>query len=261
MMEDRYGYDSLNRLASVHEYSNGVTLTGNQQYEYDRWGNRTIKPITLGANKQSTINTVTNQLGVPNSQPGQMAYDRAGNLTCDTYTGVGDSICNADNCITATQDSLGWSYYTYNANSQRIRLKINNQKTWLLAGFDSSGGAHVQWFVTDHLGTTRMIIDQPGSVANIKRHDYLPFGEELWADTSGCTSLMGYVATDGVIQKFTSKERDVETSLGLFLARYYISSQESLAVLIIYLELLYPRTWNRYAYARISPFTSIEHMV
>jgi len=235
MMEDRYGYDSLNRLASVHQYSNGAILAGTQQYEYDRWGNRTIKPITLGANKQSTINTVTNQLGVPNSQPGQMAYDRAGNLTCDTYT--------------------------YNANSQRIRLKINNQKTWLLAGFDSSGGAHVQWFVTDHLGTTRMIIDQPGSVANIKRHDYLPFGEELWADTSGCTSLMGYVATDGVIQKFTSKERDVETSLGLFLARYYISSQESLAVLIIYLELLYPRTWNRYAYARISPFTSIEHMV
>jgi hypothetical protein len=45
-MEDRYGYDSLNRLTGVSEYQNAATLTGTQQYDYDRWGNRTIKPIS-----------------------------------------------------------------------------------------------------------------------------------------------------------------------------------------------------------------------
>ncbi|HET7287263.1 MAG TPA: hypothetical protein VFI71_07325, partial [Pyrinomonadaceae bacterium] len=42
--EDRYSYDSLNRVTAVNEYQNGVTFTGSQQYTYDRWGNRTINP-------------------------------------------------------------------------------------------------------------------------------------------------------------------------------------------------------------------------
>jgi hypothetical protein len=41
-MEDRYDYDSLNRLTGVSEYQKGPTLTGTQQYDYDRWGNRTF---------------------------------------------------------------------------------------------------------------------------------------------------------------------------------------------------------------------------
>jgi len=41
--------------------------------------------------------------------------------------------------------------------------------------------AQVNWLVTDQLGTPRMIIDQTGTLANVKRHDYLPFGEELTA--------------------------------------------------------------------------------
>jgi len=35
--------------------------------------------------------------------------------------------------------------------------------------------------VTDHLGTPRLILDQTGSLATVSRHDYLPFGEELFA--------------------------------------------------------------------------------
>jgi hypothetical protein len=35
--------------------------------------------------------------------------------------------------------------------------------------------------VTDQLGTPRMIFDESGGFANVSRHDYLPFGEELAA--------------------------------------------------------------------------------
>ena len=37
--------------------------------------------------------------------------------------------------------------------------------------------------------------------------------------------MTGYNATDGVRQKFTSKERDIETELDYFEARYYSSMQ------------------------------------
>src|ERR1041385_1844530 len=52
-----------------------------------------------------------------------------------------------------------------------------------------SGGSagKIQWLITDHLGTPRMILDQTGLLANMKRHDYLPFGEELFAPTDGRT--------------------------------------------------------------------------
>ena len=85
--------------------------------------------------------------------------------------------------------------------------------------------AQVQWLVSDHLGTPRMIIDQTGLPANVKRHDYLPFGEELFAPSGGRSTPLGYEAGDGIRQQFTEKERDVETGLDYFLARYYISVQ------------------------------------
>jgi hypothetical protein len=80
----------------------------------------------------------------------------------------------------------------------------------------NSAGANVQWLVTDHLGTPRMILDQTGTLVNLKRHDYLPFGEELLAPTGGRSAALGFTSGDGVRQQFTSKERDVETGFDFF---------------------------------------------
>ncbi|MGH9874726.1 MAG: DUF4214 domain-containing protein [Pyrinomonadaceae bacterium] len=60
------------------------------------------------------------------------------------------------------------------------------------------------WLVADQLGTPRMIVNKSGSLASVKRHDYLPFGEELFAGTGGRTTAQGY-SGDNVRQKFTSK--------------------------------------------------------
>src|SRR6185503_16486540 len=113
------------------------------------------------------------------------------------------------------------------------------------------------WLVSDHLGTPRMIVDQTGTLANIKRHDYLPFGEELWAGTGGRTTAMGYVGNDGVRQQFTSKERDAETGLDYFSARYYTNLQGRFTspdpISINPARLLDPQRLNRYGYARQSP--------
>ena len=69
----------------------------------------------------------------------------------------------------------------------------------------------------DHLGSVRVVTDQGGAV--VGQHDYLPFGEELASGQAGRNNQFG--ATDGVYQKFTGQERDQETGLDYFQARYY----------------------------------------
>lgn len=63
-----------------------------------------------------------------------------------------------------------------------------------------------------------MVTDPSANI--ISRHDYIPFGEEIPANTAGRRSEWGPQA-DNVNQKFTGKERDQETGLDYFGARYY----------------------------------------
>src|SRR5205814_1208455 len=114
------------------------------------------------------------------------------------------------------------------------------------------------WLVTDQLGTPRMIFDQSGSLANTSRHDYLPSGEELYA--GGRTTALGYTGSDGIRQHFTQKERDNETGLDYFGARYYASSQGRFtgADNIVYSKTVDPQTWNQYTYCRNGPLSRID---
>jgi len=85
----------------------------------------------------------------------------------------------------------------------------------------------------------------------------MPFGEELGATVGGRTTGMGYSVADGLRQKFTLKERDIETGLDYFLARYYSSTQgrfTSTDPIIIAPERgIDPQQINLYAYARNNP--------
>ena len=44
--------------------------------------------------------------------------------------------------------------------------------------------------------------DKTGSLTSIKRHDYLPFGEELFTGTGNRTAAMGYSADSGSVKDF-----------------------------------------------------------
>jgi len=69
-----------------------------------------------------------------------------------------------------------------------------------------------------------MVIDETGSLAGIKRNDFAPFGEVLTAGPGIRSENNGY-SGDSVRQKFGSKERDNETGLDFFEARYFSSVQ------------------------------------
>lgn len=296
-MQQNYDYDQLNRLRWVGEYPQGdpALHSGAQEFDYDLFGNRTIDPVTWGTGineKQFTVVTAKNQLGVPAGQTGAMQYDAMGNLYNDTYSGDGARTFDAENrMVTATNTADQQSIYTYDADGRRVRRNSYNQETWQVYGMEgellaeyaagsavtspqkeygyrndqllvtATSGADVRWLVTDHLGTPRIIADKTGSLAGIRRHDYLPFGEELFAGTGNRTTQQGYQSNDGVRQQFTRTERDVETGLDYFGARYLSSIQGrflSVDPMMASGLAVDPQTWNRYAYVANNPLRFVD---
>ena len=109
----------------------------------------------------------------------------------------------------------------------------------------------VKYVELDAVGNVRVVTDDKGKV--IERHDYLPFGEEC--TTGPCAANPGVGA--GQPRKFTGKERDPETGLDYFGARYYGSKIGRFTTVDpVYTwrdNILDPQRWNRYAYARNNP--------
>lgn len=129
----------------------------------------------------------------------------------------------------------------------------------LITAAASGGAAEVNWVVTDHLGTPRIIADRTGSTVGISRHDYLPFGEELPSELRN--GIAGYTSADSVRQQFTGKERDDETGLDYFGARYFSSMQgrftstDPINTVIAEID---PQQINLYAYARNNPLKYVD---
>jgi RHS repeat-associated protein len=122
----------------------------------------------------------------------------------------------------------------------------------LIATIEPSAGT--KYTTSDHLGSPRVVTNSSAVV--VSRHDYQPFGENLGAGIGGRTTGMGYDAADGVRQKFTSKERDFETGLDYFGARYYASTQGRFTSpdrLLGSGRIENPQTWNRYDYVLGNP--------
>jgi YD repeat-containing protein len=77
----------------------------------------------------------------------------------------------------------------------------------------------IKYLTQDHLGSTRVVTD--GSKQVKARYDYLPFGEEVGSSIGGRSLVAGYTPVESTRQKFTGKERDKESGLDYFIARYY----------------------------------------
>ncbi len=160
-----------------------------------------------------------------------------------------------------------WRKFTFSpVTTSKIRVVINavpdawSRVVEIQAFGTSAGGEKVQWLVPDHLGTPRIIVDETGSLAGVKLHDYLPFGEELFAGSGGRTSALGYTG-DGVRQQFTGYERDIESGLDFAEARYYSNTQgrfTSIDPLAASATPVNPQTFNRYSYVTNSPLTQID---
>ncbi|MBP7989021.1 RHS repeat-associated core domain-containing protein [Candidatus Neomicrothrix sp.] len=108
-----------------------------------------------------------------------------------------------------------------------------------LPGQPARNAQYVGW---DHLGSTRLVLDEEG--VSLGGWKYYPFGTE--AEASGPAENR---------KRFTGHERDTDTALDYMLARYY---GPSLARFMSVdpgddTEREIPQSWNKYTYVRNNP--------
>jgi subtilisin len=302
-----FQYDPLNRLGYAVEHNNGVYNDAErawyQSFAYDPHGNRGIK-VENTSNNADAANMalqLADFSGVNNriARAGY-AYDSSGNLTEEpgkrfTYDGEG-------RIVTATVAGGLTSQYFYDGRGCRVRKVVGGVATRyeygagreLIAEWQDSAfvvikdyfykdgellatktgtNSGYEFATADHLGSPRAWTDQTGNLVAGGRHDYRPFGEELFAGVGMRTTGQGYATNtqqDGQRKQFTGKERDIETELSYFLARYSSSVQGRFNSPDPFNPLIsgnddaiaayanQPQNWNRYSYALNQPLKYID---
>jgi RHS repeat-associated protein len=207
-------------------------------------------------------NRLTNPaLGIvyDNSQPGpgnltaiggySFEYDAENRQTKATINGISTNY-QYDGTGRRVQKSQGAQTITFVYDAQGVSAAE-------YAAQAESAACTTCYLSADHLGSTRMVTDAQGQV--VSRHDYLPFGEEIPAGNGGRTAQWG--ATDGVTQKFTGQERDLETDVEFLHARYFSAAQQrflSPDPMNAGVDLFNPKSWNAYAYVNNSPLSNTD---
>jgi len=290
-----FTYDALNRLTSAQnagtdctkKTANNLTAYWGNSYGYDAWSNLLQKTVTkCGAENLSVIAGANNQIhtGNPPAQNQACAtspdylYDAAGNMTCNLSGSLTPQsyTYDAENRISGA----GGFTYTYDAGGDRVEKSNGSTGTiyWsmlpgIVAESDLSGalkseyvffdgervarrdfpGNNVFYYFSDHLKSTSVITD---SIGNIKvDEDFYPWGGEL-----------PFVNNDANHYKFTGKERDPETGLDYFGARYYGNSLgrwmspdwAGSPEPVPFAHLGDPQSLNLYAYVRDLPSTATD---
>ena len=237
-----FTYDALNRLASARNAGTDCTATvlgglkkfwGNN-YTYDAWGNLIGKsllqtpapPACAGENLSVTAD---GHNWIHATGGSDYLYDAAGNMTFNATPPTQTYTYDQENRLTG---AAGYAY-TYDGDGNRVRKSSGSTGTlyWYmtpgivgesdLSGnltdeyvfFDGERVARkstngVFYYFSDHLKTASVITDSSGNIKS--ESDFYPWGGELQ-----------FVNNDSNHYKFTGKERDAETQLDYFGARYY----------------------------------------
>jgi RHS repeat-associated protein len=195
-------------------------------------------------------------------------YDAAGNVAQVGSMSRSFTYDVENRQVTATINGNA-AAYTYDGDGRRVTKTSGGLTTVyvydaggeLAAEYGSADSNGTVSVTTDALGSTRLTTN--GSGALVENHDYLPFGQDLWAGTAGRDSTFPPVPAVATELKpgFTSKERDAETGLDYFGARYMSSAQGRFTSpdpsrLSAFID--NPQTWNMYSYAYNNPLRFVD---
>jgi RHS repeat-associated protein len=207
-----------------------------RDFKYDQYGNMWTTGSNVSTQTPSTqdwIDAGTNRLSTTQTS---VAYDAAGNLTQAGATQFGFDGENRLN--TATTTGTAAVTYSYDGNGRRVMksqgairvVSVYDIFGALAAEYHSDAAVtpacSTFYLSADQVGSTRLITD--GSANTVAWHDLYPFGEDMGTSNGrGDTGMpnAGWGRTDNVRRLFTGQERDEETGLDFFQARYFSSLQ------------------------------------
>lgn len=267
-----FAYDQLNRIISAGTNATTGGFCWGYQYSYDSWGN-----LLSQAGWTPTYSTCVGTIMSPVTADGRnhisgLSYDSSGNTLSD---GVNAYSWNGENELKSTAGVT----YLYDGDGHRVS-KSSGKLYWygldgkLLTETDAAGnrlntyaylgnqrisefpaplGSPALYFAADFLDTSRAIVKQGSSLCYDA--DFTPFGGER-AYTNTCTQDF----------KFTGKERDSESGLDNFVARYdswrlgrFMSPDWSASPEPVpYAKLGDPQSLNLYSYVRNNPVTHTD---
>ncbi len=238
-----YGYDERGNLLVTAEQGLGSSpqrpsayTAGNRistaGYDYDGRGNLKQAPTLAGNYEKMVYDGEERQAAY--------CYGIAAGTACDgTYANK--------------------TVYHYDAEGRRVRREgVGGEAVFVYDGMGdlalevaaNSTGAGTSYLTADQLGTTRVVTGQDGAAKEC--FDYLPFGQELnWP--------CGQSAVTRV--RFTGKERDAETGLDYFGARYLSAAQgrfTSPDAPFADQHAEDPQSWNLYGYVRNNPLAAVD---
>ncbi len=282
-----FNYDPLNRISQANTTTTGTNCWG-EVYTIDAWGN-----LTNISGVSTMTNCLTENQNVPVSSNNRITgwcYDGAGNLldmgSCAPavhsfvydaegqlqsppvangigalpwtyfYDGDGNRVqkCGANPCTGSQAGTLYWRGATGEVLAESGRTG-NMLEEYIYFGGQriarrDAGTGNVHYYFSDHLGSASVIADSNGNVQ--QQMDFYPYGG------------IGYTSgVDPNHYKFTGKERDTESGVDYFGARYYGSilgrfMTPDWAVkptAVPYANFGNPQSLNLYSYVQNNPTT------
>ncbi len=261
-----YAYDDFNRLITAQQVDANSNVLSGLSWDYDRYGNRWNQNITAGTGTTAHIsfNAANNQAAAT------LGYDLSGNVVND---GNHQYVFDAEDRILQVDGGIA---YVYDAEGRRVGKTNGTVYVVGLAGkvldeldngqwarsevyagarhFATVNPAGVVFTHPDWLGTERARTNIAGALCEAVSSQ--PFG-----DNSVSLNLQGVAGCPVSPDFFTGKQRDGESNLDDFGARYFSSQWghwmspdwSSSPEPVPYANLANPQSFNLYAYVNNDP--------
>ena len=263
--DQSFTYDDLNRLKTAR---NG---TWGMQFIIDAWGSLYQTAGISGSG-------LTNAMPLPTDMTANNQNQLTSPSTGISYT-AGNLVANGGYPYTYDAENrlitANGATYTYDGDGNRVKtstgtlywgagplsesdLSGNNTSSYFYLGGqriarrDASG--LVYSIVSDHLGSGDMVLASDGTILN--ESDFVPYGGQRTITTGLANEKF----------KFTGEERDNESGLDYFGARYYASSMgrfmspdwAARAEPVPYAKLDNPQSLNLYGYVLNNPLSKTD---